>query len=335
MKVTISVAIYNVASFIEECVRSLYEQTLDDIEILLIDDCTPDDSIEIALRVLEEYPNRKSQVRVFRHEHNLGIAATKTDGYKEALGDYVVVIDGDDYVDRRFAELLYGKAIAEDADLAICDFFRKRKTSCRHDTLVPNGVIGNGDNVRADIINRRVPPFLTCKLVRRSVMMDNDVVWPVKGLAEDTVISVTMAYYATRIAHVAEPLYYYRMHQQSVSHVADEASILKNYDSSFSNVEITLQFLRREKALSQYGYGAVIHKLRTKNRLLPIVDKRKYRKLWLRTYPEINKVIFFGNKDYKATYRERIWFICIVTGLYPKFKKKLHSPKYRVPLEWL
>ena len=50
MKVTISVAIYNVAEYIEECVRSLYEQTLDDIEILLVDDCSPDDSVAIALR---------------------------------------------------------------------------------------------------------------------------------------------------------------------------------------------------------------------------------------------------------------------------------------------
>ena len=53
MKVTISVAIYNVAPFIADCVRSLYEQTLDDIEILLVDDCSPDNSVEIAMQVLE------------------------------------------------------------------------------------------------------------------------------------------------------------------------------------------------------------------------------------------------------------------------------------------
>ena len=106
MKVTISVAIYNVAPYIEECVRSLYEQTLEDIEILLVDDCSPDDSIEIAMRVLEEYPERKGRVRAIRHPQNQGTSDTKRDGILEAQGEYVIVIDGDDYVDRRMAEVM-------------------------------------------------------------------------------------------------------------------------------------------------------------------------------------------------------------------------------------
>ena len=63
MKVTISAALYNVASYVEDCVRSLYGQTMDDLEILLVDDGSSDGSIDIALRVLEDYPDRKPQVR--------------------------------------------------------------------------------------------------------------------------------------------------------------------------------------------------------------------------------------------------------------------------------
>ena len=70
-KVSFVVAIYNVAQYIEQCVRSLYEQKLENIEIVLVDDCSPDNSLEIALRVLDEYPHRKPQVKVVRHEKNL------------------------------------------------------------------------------------------------------------------------------------------------------------------------------------------------------------------------------------------------------------------------
>jgi glycosyltransferase involved in cell wall biosynthesis len=271
VKVSIAVAIYNVAQYVEECVRHLYEQTLDDIEILLVDDCSPDDSIDIAMRVLEEYPNRKSQVRIIRHEQNMGIAATKCDGLREASGDYVTVVDGDDYVDTRFAELLYNKAVETDADIIICDHYFCYQGKCLYRTLVPDGVIGDGENVRIDIINRKVYPYLFCKLFRRSLLEDNDYIWPVKNLGEDTVISAEAAYYAQRIAHVAEPLCYYRYNPNSVTKLLDEEHCLKNLDSFKANVDILIRFLEREGVSEKYAKGIFINKVRTKNRLLSIL----------------------------------------------------------------
>lgn len=335
MKVTISVAIYNVAEYIEECVRSLYEQTLDDIEILLVDDCSPDDSVAIALRTLEDYPHRKSQVRVVRHEKNEGIARTKCDALLEARGDYVVVIDGDDFVDVRFAELLYNKAVETGADMTVCDFYRYNNGSTRTGTLLPDGIIGDGENVRDDIINRRVSPFLVCKLFRRAFFDENDFIWPVKNIGEDTVISAEAAYYAKKIAHVAEPLYYYRYNPNSVTKLLDEEHCLKNHDSFRSNVDIYVRFLEREGVSDKYGRGIFINKMRTKNRLLRILDQRKYVKLWLNTYPETNRVCLFGNKYYKSTYREKAWIISIALGLYPRLRKRLRTKRFYPCQEWV
>ena len=335
MKVTISVAIYNVAEYIEECVRSLYEQTLDDIEILLVDDCSPDDSVAIALRALEDYPQRKQQVRVIRHERNEGIAKTKCDALLEAQGEYVVVIDGDDFVDVRFAELLYNKAVETGADMTVCDFYRYNNGNTRTGTLLPDGIIGDGENVRNDIINRRVSPFLVCKLFRRDFFDENDFIWPVKNIGEDTVISAEAAYYAKKIAHVAEPLYYYRYNPNSVTKLLDEEHCLKNHDSFKSNVDIYVRFLEREGVSDKYGRGIFINKMRTKNRLLRILDQRKYVKLWLNTYPETNRVCLFGNKYYKSTYREKAWIISIALGLYPRLRKRLHTKRFYPCQEWV
>lgn len=335
MKVTISVAIHNVASFIEECVKSLYEQTLDDIEILLLDDCTPDNSIELAMQVLEKYPHRKDQVRVVRHEENQGISKTKRDCILYAKGDYVLVIDGDDYVDKRMAELMYAKAVETGADIVISDFYRVYSHTQVVSTLVPDGVKGDGENVKKDIINRRVPPFVWVKLMRRNLFVDNDFIWPVKNIGEDTVISAEAAYYAKKIAHVAEPLYYYRYNPNSVTKLLDEEHCLKNHDSFKSNVDIYVRFLEREGVSDKYGRGIFINKMRTKNRLLRILDQRKYVKLWLNTYPETNRVCLFGNKYYKSTYREKAWIISIALGLYPRLRKRLRTKRFYPCQEWV
>lgn len=336
VKVSFAVAIYNVAAYVEECVRSLYEQTLDNIEIILVDDCTPDNSIEIALKALEDYPARKSQVKVVRHEQNQGLSRTRQDGILAASGEYVIVIDGDDYVDRRMAALMYAKASETGADMVICDFYRVTEDRLVVDTQVPNGVIGYGENVRQDLINRRRPPFHWTKLVSRSLYVDNDIVWPQGNLGEDTVFTVVTAYYAKRIAHVKEPLYYYRYIASSISHGKQTEDVcLRQYNDSIKNFTIAWHFLDCKGEGEKYKRGDIIYKIRIKNRLLPMVDKCKYRRLWWNTYPEVNKVILLGNKCYKPTCREWLWVFAIMTGLYPWQKKRLRSRRFRPLEEWI
>lgn len=144
-KVSIVVAIYNVAQYIEDCVRSLCRQTLDDIEIILVDDCSPDNSIELAMRVLEEFPHRKPQVKVVRHEKNTGSKEVRKDGVAQADGEYIIHVDGDDYADERMAELMYSKAVETDADIVICDFWWYHGNSRRYIVSVPKDALSDSD----------------------------------------------------------------------------------------------------------------------------------------------------------------------------------------------
>lgn len=103
-KVSIIIPVYGVEKYIERSARSLFEQTLDDIEYLFIDDCTPDKSVEILKRVLEEYPHRKSQVVIHRMEQNSGQAKVREWGMRNATGEYVIHCDSDDWVDMHMYE---------------------------------------------------------------------------------------------------------------------------------------------------------------------------------------------------------------------------------------
>ena len=70
MKVSVIIPIYKVEAYIERCARSLFEQTLKDIEYIFVNDCTPDRSVEVLKNVIEEYPDRKSQIRILHHKDN-------------------------------------------------------------------------------------------------------------------------------------------------------------------------------------------------------------------------------------------------------------------------
>lgn len=97
-RVSILVPVYNVADKIERCAVSLFEQTYKDIEYVFVNDCTPDNSIEVLEAVLERYPERKSQVRILHNERNLKLAGARNRLYDAATGDLIMIVDSDDYI---------------------------------------------------------------------------------------------------------------------------------------------------------------------------------------------------------------------------------------------
>jgi glycosyltransferase involved in cell wall biosynthesis len=133
-KISIIIPVFRVEKYIERCVRSLFEQTLDDIEYIFINDCTPDNSMMILSNLIEQYPYRKSQVKIIHHTINKGVSAARNAGLKTATGEYIIHCDSDDWVEKDMYESLYDKAIAEDADMVGCDFYceyKKKSIYCK------------------------------------------------------------------------------------------------------------------------------------------------------------------------------------------------------------
>ena len=303
-KVSFIVAVYNVAEYIEQCARSLFEQTMEEIEIVFVNDASTDDSEGIIRRTLEEYPHRKGQVKILAHEKNRGIVETRKDGLFAAMGDYINFIDGDDYVERRMAELMYGKAVETAADIVVCDIFWHERNEMRVVTLAPNGIIGDGENVRDDTLNRRVMPNIWCKLIRRKLFEENCIVWPAAAHIEDMVLSVQAVYYAKRIAHVSEPLYYYRFNPHSITSVNNLENSEKKLQMFVQNNKVIFDFLDNKGLTEKYSQGILINKIGARNHIIHFTSQRKYLKLWLSTYPELNRLLVFGDKNHKSTYRE-------------------------------
>lgn len=121
--VSILVPVYGVEKYIERCVRSLFEQTYDNLEYIFVDDCSPDNSIEILKRVMEDYPERKAQVRIIRHERNRGLAAARNTALDAAQGSFLSHVDSDDYLDRDAIRLLVEKQVETGADIVTGNYY--------------------------------------------------------------------------------------------------------------------------------------------------------------------------------------------------------------------
>ena len=97
MLVSIIIPIFNAEEYIEECIESVYQQTYPNIEVILINDCTPDNSMEIVEKIINKYKD-KFPTTTIDHDYNKGISEARNSGLDIAKGEYIYFIDSDDFI---------------------------------------------------------------------------------------------------------------------------------------------------------------------------------------------------------------------------------------------
>lgn len=211
-KISVIVPVYNVANYIERCTTSLFEQTQHDIEYLFVDDCTPDNSIEVLHSVIARYRLRlaeeNKEVRIMRMPANCGLTAVRRHGIIHAKGDYVIHCDSDDWVDLDYYEKLYQEAIRTDADVVVGGIRDEYK-----DHGVTRSMEVLPSTCREVVKNwycKSVGMFTWNKLVRRSIYADNDL-QPFTGVNmwEDNGLMLRVFYYAKGLSQIEGSVYHY------------------------------------------------------------------------------------------------------------------------------
>lgn len=120
-KVSVIIPIYNVELYIERCLKSLLNQTYDNIELICVDDCGNDKSIELTEKLCEQYPEK---IRIIYGEKNVGLGAARDIGMQYATGEYISFIDSDDYVETDFIKQYMDKAQKNNADVVVGGYYR-------------------------------------------------------------------------------------------------------------------------------------------------------------------------------------------------------------------
>lgn len=155
-----------------KCVRSLFGQSLQQMEFVFVDDCSPDQSIMIMQNILsDEFPHRKSQVKVIRHTKNSGVASARQHGVEAATGEYLIHCDPDDWTELDMYATLSTEALRCDADIVICDFISESIHGSERSVERPHSI--QQKDLISDICGiTRTPIYgaLWNKLIRRSLL---------------------------------------------------------------------------------------------------------------------------------------------------------------------
>ena len=312
-KVSVIVPIYKVEPYIERCAKSLFEQTLDDIEYIFVDDCTPDHSIEILKEVLNEYPKRKQQITIERMSANSGQAAVRKRGIELATGEYIIHCDSDDFVHKEMYQIMYEKAKAEKADIVFCDLFEGNDSNW----VLRKGKITKESDIIDDILLFQLSSVWN-KLIRSSIAKDKSIVYPIENTCEDLALIVQYSLLSHTIGYIQEPFYYYYRRPTSIlGNRSAEAMVDKNRQM-VANFNIALDAIARHDATEKYQDAILHEKLWIKNQLLPAMTKFDCYKQWKGTYPEINSKVLSSRM---FTWREKANFVITYLGLYPTYCK--------------
>lgn len=237
IKISIIIPIYNVENYIGRCVRSLFEQTLSEIEYIFVDDCTPDNSMDILVRLIEEYPQRKGQIKIIHHETNQGLACSRIDGIRMATGKYIAHCDSDDWVDIDLYEKLYQRAEETNADLTICDFVCEYASQRGCEKIVTNF----NCTPRQALMNMHNESFYCmvwrCLFKREFVFKYNLLPLPHVDMWEDTCVTLPAFYYANMVEKVNDAVYHYFINDQSMCANSAKPKLYEDRKKAISYLE--------------------------------------------------------------------------------------------------
>ena len=148
-KVSIVVPVYNTKKYLEKCLDSLVYQTLDDIEIIVVNDGSPDESQKIIDRYVQAYPNK---VQAYVKE-NGGLSDARNFGISKCNGEYIGFVDSDDYVNLDMYQNMYNKAKEQDFDMVVCDIRYVYENVSKEVSSQVDEDINDLDKIKAQMVN--------------------------------------------------------------------------------------------------------------------------------------------------------------------------------------
>lgn len=282
IKVSICVPVYGGEKYIANCARSLFGQTYDNIEYVFVNDCTKDRSIEVVQQVVEEFPHRKSSLKIVNHEKNSGLAASRRTGVENATGDYFLYIDEDDYLELDAISRYVACAKETGADMVMADrYFVYQNKAVPHCDIIPDD---KAEYVRR-LLTRESKIEVWGRLLRRSFVIENHLFAPDGlDLGEDYVIVPVMAYKAAKVAKVDAPLMnYVRYNTTSGSRVLSH----HNLETIIKAMSILCDFFSNIPDAADYAEALQQAKLHNKVTLYGMAAKSEYD--FIRPlYPEVS-----------------------------------------------
>ena len=230
-KISVIVPVYKAEAYLHRCVDSIIAQTFTDWELLLVDDGSPDKSGEIC----DEYASKDARIRVF-HKENGGVSSARQKGLDEAIGEYTIHADPDDWVEPMMLEELYTKAKEDDADMVICDFYYETRRNSRVCKQKPKGL--NSHVILQQMLAHQLHGSCWNKLIRKRCFTLYNVTFPLHIILwEDLFVTCSLLLNPIKVSYLPKAFYHYDL-------IENDNSICRkpNMKSLSSQVEFIKHF---------------------------------------------------------------------------------------------
>jgi glycosyltransferase involved in cell wall biosynthesis len=304
-KISLIVAAYNIEDYIERCIESLLNQTFTDIEIVIVNDGSTDGTLDKIKNVIKN----DNRVKLIDKE-NEGVVEARRTGFINSTGDYILFIDGDDWLDVRTCQKCYEKLLEDNYDIVYYGYYMAYDDgkNIKVDIDVKEDILKEKQFLR-ELLLVNVKGCMWTKLIRRSYLIDNNIDFP-KGIiyGEDLAMSVDIACYKPKVITINEQFYYYYQRENSItnSKLTNQAvHIIKALDYI---KECMVKKKLFEELIDEYNYliyRNLFYSFITCNNEVNDAHKELYNS-WIKRNIEINKNRYIVDHIKKSPSNEKI-----------------------------
>jgi len=247
IKISIIVPTYNMGHLISRCIKSLTNQTLKDIEIIIVDDASTDNTEEIV----KIFAKKDYRIKYIKHKENKRRGGARNTGLNYATGEYIGWVDADDWVSFDMFEKMYKKAKQYDCDIVQVNYFTVTTDGIKKPIIYfTEDIIHENETIfESTILKTKKGLFagLCNKIYKRSLFENNKIRFPIT-YHEDGPVNMRLAFYAKKMYSLKEPLYYYLQHNNNTS---DEVTY-KSIEEIFIATKTMYDFLIEKKLFEKY-----------------------------------------------------------------------------------
>lgn len=256
IKVSVIVPVYNVEEYLRQCLDSIISQTYSEIEVIVVNDKSPDDSQDI----IDEYKSNDSRVVSIIHSKNKGLGGARNTGISAALGDFILFVDSDDWIVETTIEDLTNEITKYDSD--IVKFGRIDTYPAYEKIWLPTfkkkvNTDGWGD-MKDSVIADKFNPICCTSIYRRDFLINNSIFFPEKLLFEDFYFTFQTNVLAGKLSYLNKPLYHWRKERVgSITYTINERDV--EVCNSLQLVDEFLTLHKRSDIINSYEYHLLMY----------------------------------------------------------------------------
>lgn len=235
IKLSIIVPVYNIIQYLPKCLDSILSQTLRDIEIICVDDCSTDSSFSI----LEEYKSKDDRIKLLKLAKNYGQGYARNRGIEIAQGEYIGFVDGDDYIDPNYFEALYNSAVKNNADISVASILKHKKNYKKYNVIYKKEGIAENIQDKIKLCGDKKKFFFYAwnKIYKTDLIKNNGIEFAQGQIYEDVIFAIEALYYSNRVVSVPNIKYHY-IERKNSSVKRKDITGKKEYDLTKAYTEL-------------------------------------------------------------------------------------------------